>query len=615
MPIGTQVASLFGVLSLDDSDFQRGLKDADKGMSSVSDKVKNFGQNLTSLGGNMTAFGAPFAAIAAVAANAWDNWDDAMDQTRAVLQSTGGAAGMTLNDISDLGDELQRQTGIIKTNIVGGENMLLTFTNIGHSVFPRATKAALDLSVAMKQDMKSSVQQLGKALNDPINMLSSLTRVGVTFTDQQTDMIKTMQEAGDVAGAQGIVLAEIEREFGGSAAALADPIDHLKASVNDLAIDVGSAFTDSLNGIIEVAMPFIESLTEWVDENHQLVGTILLIGGALAVIGPILAVIGTGLTAIGGLFAVVFSPIGLIVAAVAGLFLAIQNNFLGIRDFLQPVIDTISNFFAHFSDNVKLYGSLIALYAQYYFQQVVTAVQNVIDEVKAWMAQNPELLTMFTVIGIAVGVLIGIMVGLPLLISGITAAVGLLTAGLAILFSPVVLITAAIAGLLYLLDKTYPGGLKKMFHDAAVSAQELATILQGVATNAINSAANALANLMAIGAGIANGSFTPQQVLNAVGGQISGGAGQGGATGANAYSNLAGQIGLPPPPVLQPIPPVGGGSSLPLPNQVGFGGQGISANNSVNIEGGVHINANSYSEGYNAMDGVLARARARGAVG
>jgi hypothetical protein len=92
MSVGTQVASLFGVLSLDDKDFQRGLNDAEKGMKSASDKLKDFGSGLTNLGGNLTLLGAPFLGLAAVGQNAFDEMDDAADQLGAVLKSTGGAA-------------------------------------------------------------------------------------------------------------------------------------------------------------------------------------------------------------------------------------------------------------------------------------------------------------------------------------------------------------------------------------------------------------------------------------------------------------------------------------------------------------------------------------------
>jgi hypothetical protein len=39
-------------------------------------------------------------------------------------------------------------------------------------------------------DMKSSAIQLGKALNDPIKGITALSRVGVSFTQQQKDQIE-----------------------------------------------------------------------------------------------------------------------------------------------------------------------------------------------------------------------------------------------------------------------------------------------------------------------------------------------------------------------------------------------------------------------------------------
>jgi hypothetical protein len=76
-------------------------------------------------------------------------------------------------------------------------------------------------------DLKGSAVQLGKALNDPIAGVGALSRVGVTFTETQKDMIKTMVEAGNVAGAQTLILDELGKEFGGSAKALADPVTQL----------------------------------------------------------------------------------------------------------------------------------------------------------------------------------------------------------------------------------------------------------------------------------------------------------------------------------------------------------------------------------------------------
>ena len=140
-------------------------------------------------------------------------------QTQAVIKSTGQAAGLSATQISDMADALQDNSTYGNEAIQSGENMLLTFTNIGKDVFPQATQAMLDLSTATGQDMQSSAVQLGKALNDPIAGVTALQRVGVSFTEDQKKQIKTMVESGDVMGAQKLILGELSKEFGGSAQA------------------------------------------------------------------------------------------------------------------------------------------------------------------------------------------------------------------------------------------------------------------------------------------------------------------------------------------------------------------------------------------------------------
>src|SRR5260221_6088269 len=114
-------------------------------------------------------------------------------------------------------------TGIDDDVIRSGENMLLTFTNIKGKAFDQASTAALDMATAMNNGAKPSAEQLsktaimlGKALNDPITGMGALHKVGVTLDDQQKKQIKTMMAAGDTAGAQGVILKELAKEFGGS---------------------------------------------------------------------------------------------------------------------------------------------------------------------------------------------------------------------------------------------------------------------------------------------------------------------------------------------------------------------------------------------------------------
>jgi hypothetical protein len=146
-------------------------------------------------------------------------------QTDAVLKSTGGVANVTAKHVGVLADQLLRKTGIDDEAIKSTENLLLTFTKIrnetgkGNDIFDQATKATVDLSVALDQDLKSSAIQVGKALNDPEKGLTALRRVGVAFTNDQQKLVKHLVKTGQTLKAQKLILAELNKEFGGSAAA------------------------------------------------------------------------------------------------------------------------------------------------------------------------------------------------------------------------------------------------------------------------------------------------------------------------------------------------------------------------------------------------------------
>ncbi|AWN24000.1 hypothetical protein DKM44_12800 [Deinococcus irradiatisoli] len=146
---------------------------------------------------------------------------DAVSQLEAVIKSTGNAAGVTSEHLQDVASNIQLLTKFTAENVEATQSMLLTFTNVGAKggVFDQATKTALDMAQALGGDAAQQALQLGKALNDPIAGISALSRVGVTFSDDQKKVIKSLVETGDTAGAQKIILAELNKEFGGSAEA------------------------------------------------------------------------------------------------------------------------------------------------------------------------------------------------------------------------------------------------------------------------------------------------------------------------------------------------------------------------------------------------------------
>lgn len=225
------------------------------GLSAVGGALVNAGLAAATAG--IAALGAGLGMSVSAAADA----QQVQAQLNAVLQSTGGIAGVTAEQVNALADELSRLTPFEDEAIVSAESLLLTFTNIGQDVFPDATRIVLDMSQALGQDLKSSAIQLGKALQDPINGVTALRRVGVNFTDAQMEMIQAMVEAGDIMGAQKMILAELQTEFGGSAEAagstFAGQLKILKTQLGNIGEKIGGAVLPALSELAGKLMEYL----------------------------------------------------------------------------------------------------------------------------------------------------------------------------------------------------------------------------------------------------------------------------------------------------------------------------------------------------------------------
>lgn len=186
-------------------------------------------------------------------------------RTVQTLKATGAAAGLTANELFKMASGLQDVTTYGDEAIIGAQNLLLTFRNIGGDVFPAATETVLNLSTAMGTDLKSSAIQLGKALNDPITGLTALQRVGITFDAQQKNQIKTFQQSGEIAKAQKIILAELEAQFGGVARAATTGTGALQQTANILG-DVGEIIGKAaLPGVLDLNEALRVAAVYWRD--------------------------------------------------------------------------------------------------------------------------------------------------------------------------------------------------------------------------------------------------------------------------------------------------------------------------------------------------------------
>jgi hypothetical protein len=192
--------------------------------------------------------------------------DDVVTQTNAVLRSTKGAAGENAKAIRDLATKYEDLNATIDDTVIqSGENLLLTFTNIRKNAFEPTLKAALDMNQALgggEAGLQGTIQRLGKALNDPIKGLTALQRVGVTFTATQKKQIEAAVKAGDTFKAQGIILAELNKRFGGSFLAggstTTGKIAKFKDAIDDLQRALATALLPTIGKVADKLSTFLK---------------------------------------------------------------------------------------------------------------------------------------------------------------------------------------------------------------------------------------------------------------------------------------------------------------------------------------------------------------------
>jgi hypothetical protein len=183
---------------------------------------------------------------------------DATAKLAAVIESTGGAAGYTADQLAQMADELEKTTGIQAESIQQAQALLLTFDNVRGDQFQKATDLATDLATTLGIDVTAAARMVGKALDDPVDAVNALARAGVDFTEEQKQMIQTMAESGDIIGAQEQILAALESKVGGVAEAMGQTFSGKVAILGAKFGDLGETIGASLIPYIEALLPAAE---------------------------------------------------------------------------------------------------------------------------------------------------------------------------------------------------------------------------------------------------------------------------------------------------------------------------------------------------------------------
>ena len=255
--------SVKAIISAQTSQFEKGMKNAQSSVDSISKSIENVNKILKTAF-SVVGIGASIKAITDFGKAAVDSGNESqsvfniLDNT---IKTTGADAWTSIKKLEDASKSLSDSTNYSMTEIQGMQSVLLGFTDITGESFDEASKAVLDMATVMKMDLTSAVQTVGKALDDPITGLDSLRRQGFKFTDQQKQQLKYLVENGDKIKAQKIILDTLAISYGNAAEVGQDSFAKQRHAIENFQDTLGIKLIPIMQVFSESNSEILNSLT------------------------------------------------------------------------------------------------------------------------------------------------------------------------------------------------------------------------------------------------------------------------------------------------------------------------------------------------------------------
>ena len=258
---------------------------------------------------------------------------------KTTLSVTGAEAWTSIDAMAQMSKSLSDATNYSVSEIQSMQTVLLGFRSITGDTFREASDAILDMATVMGMDLKSAVQTVGKALDDPVNGIDSLNRQGFAFTETQKSMLKTMVAVGDKAGAQKIILEELATTYGGTAKAAQTSFAKLEHSMDTLKETVGNMVAPVLADLADDAVALLEKFDSLDAGTQRVIVTATALATAAPVVITAIGGVKTALVALGAA-APHLVAIGAGIAAITAVSTKIINSRNAFKDLSAEITKT-----------------------------------------------------------------------------------------------------------------------------------------------------------------------------------------------------------------------------------------------------------------------------------
>lgn len=238
---------------------ERSTRQAERGVSGLESGIKR----LVLAAGAFVGGGALVAGFKAVLNDSAAVQTNLL-RTEALLLATGNAAGFSAQQLRDQARDTAYATLQSTDALERAQQVMLTFKSITGETFERAMSLAADTATVFG-GLESATVQISKALEAPVAGMGALAEVGVTFSESQQAVIKSLMASGDQLGAQSLILDVLAGQLGGVAEAEAAGFAGAQDSLAQATQEAVQALADQA-GIVEGSTGAYNAITEqlWV---------------------------------------------------------------------------------------------------------------------------------------------------------------------------------------------------------------------------------------------------------------------------------------------------------------------------------------------------------------
>lgn len=300
-----------------------------------------------------------------------DQYSEVLVGVQSAVQSVGKSSGITSGILAKTAANLETSTSVSEESILSALGSLTRMGAVTKKTLPNTSQLLLDVAAATHNISSEGelsagiVKKFGLAFRDPEKGMKILIKQGIHFSKSQQDLVTSLAETGDAAGAQKALLEALGKATSGAAANFGESTSGQLRKASD-------AFEDARRDLTLKILPAIAPAVK--DVSNQ-------IATALQNNGPAITKFAKGI--VKGASAVVEFVVHnkafhAAIKAIGTILVGVQHGLQGFADnFTKAFNKGKSDKAQTFAETITALGDAVAKVAEKYLPKLGTVIGNV----------------------------------------------------------------------------------------------------------------------------------------------------------------------------------------------------------------------------------------------